>query len=111
MTIKSLEQTSLPEIVKTFNESFADYFVKIKLTQDQLIQKMTLENIRLNYYVGAFIDGQLVGLILSGIDNFKGIKTGYNGGTGVIPEHRGKGITPQLYEFLIEKYKKEGVVL
>ena len=109
LTIQNLEQTGLNTIIATFNEAFTDYYVKINLTQDQLIQKMTLENIRLKHSAGAFDGDQLVGLILSGIDTKGGLKTAYNGGTGVLPAYRGKGITPQLYSFLIDHYRQEGV--
>lgn len=109
MTIKNLEKTSLEDIVQTFNEAFTGYFVTIHLTKDLLIHKMTQENIRLSHSVGAFDKDRLVGFILCGIDTRNGQKMAYNGGTGVIPEYRGKGLTPKMYEFLMKLYKKEGV--
>lgn len=109
MTIQSLEKTSLDDIVQTFNEAFTGYFVNIHLTKDLLIHKMTQENIRLSHSAGAFDEDKLVGFILCGIDTRNGLKMAYNGGTGVIPAYRGKGLTPKMYDFLMDLYQREGV--
>ena len=109
MTLQILEKIAFEPIVATFNAAFSDYFVPIKLTKDLLVNKMTVEHIRLKYSVGAFDDGQLIGLILGGLDTVEGKKMAYNGGTGVVPNRRGKGITPKMYEFLLEIYRKEAV--
>ncbi len=40
MEIKSLEGIRIQEILNVFNESFSDYFVPFKLTEEQLTSKM-----------------------------------------------------------------------
>lgn len=99
MTIQTLEHTSIDEITEVFNRSFADYLVPFKLTQEQLIGKMNAENIHLAFSVGAFEGNQLVGFMLHGMD--PGQKIAYNGGTGVLPEQRGKRLTQQMYGHLV----------
>ena len=50
------------------------------------------------YSVVAVEDGNIIGLILNAIREYKGVKTGYDCGTGVIPEMRGKGIAKVMFE-------------
>ena len=109
MEIITLEHTPIDKIVEAFNKAFADYQVKIKLTEETLLQKIATENICLRYSVGAFIYGQLVGFILHAYDEIDGQRVIYNGGTGVLPSHRGKGISEKLYQFLIPRLKEEGI--
>jgi ribosomal protein S18 acetylase RimI-like enzyme len=98
--IKSLSETSVSDIIFAFNVSFADYFVKLQLTNEALIEKINAENIKLDYSVGAFADNKLVGFILIGIDTINGIQTAYNGGTGVITAFRGRQLTLSMYQQL-----------
>ncbi len=68
-----------------------------------------MEDINLDYSVGASIDGKLVGFLLYGIRNYNEVKTAYIGGTGVCPEHRGKKITQQMLDFSFPKLKEQQV--
>ena len=78
MKIKTLERTSTKEIVKAFNESFADYFTPVQLSEQQLISKMAADKTELSLSVGVFDSEKLVGFILHGfdvVDNLKMIYT------------------------------------
>lgn len=103
--ITTLEKVKNAEIAEVFNSAFADYFVKIELTEKNLADKILTENIVLEKSVGAFLDGKLVGFILLGIEN----KTAYNSGTGVIPNARGNNLTGKMYDFILPKLKAEDV--
>lgn len=105
MEFKTLENTSVSEIVETFNLAFSDYVTPLQLTLQQLQNKIIAEDINLHWSVGAFKNDKLVGYILHGLrDN-----TLYNGGTGVVPEFRGKQITKKLYAFIFEKIKNSDI--
>ena len=108
MTISSLENVSLDEIVSVFNRAFADYIVRVKLNKTTLEQRIITENISLAHSVGTFSKGRLVGFILHAYDDLNEERVFYNSGTGVLPEHRGQGITEKMYEYSIPKLKKEG---
>lgn len=100
-----LSKSLLPDIVDSFNRSFADYFVKIVLTQSSLEEKIAAESIDLERSAGTFLNGKLAGFILTGIDG----NISYNAGTGVLPEYRGNNLTEKMYGFLLPKLKLSGV--
>lgn len=107
--IKTLAKTSLEKITGTFNLAFSDYFVPIHLTLEQLSAKMKSDRVNLEYSVGAFEEEELIGFILHGTDIIEDKKVAYNGGTGVIPSKRGKGLTKQMYDFILPRLKEEGI--
>lgn len=105
MEFKTLENTSVSEILEAFNLAFSDYVTPLQLTLQQLQNKIIAEDINLYWSVGAFENEKLVGYILHGFRN----NTLYNGGTGVIPEFRGKQITKKLYAFILSKIKNTSI--
>jgi ribosomal protein S18 acetylase RimI-like enzyme len=100
MEIKTLESLPLPSIAKTFNEAFSDYNIPISYTDENFENKILSEGIDLKYSPGAFVNGELVGFILHGLDKIKGQLKVFNAGTGVVPEYRGKRILDKLYDFM-----------
>ncbi|WP_299107245.1 GNAT family N-acetyltransferase [uncultured Tenacibaculum sp.] len=109
MTIKTLEGISSQEILEVFNHSFSDYFIPFKLTHEQLVDKMKADRSDLSLSVGAFENEKLVAFILHGFDTIDNKKVVYNGGTGVIPENRGAGLTKQMYSFILPLLKEKGI--
>lgn len=109
MYIETLEPVSLRALTKTFNAAFADYVVKIQLTESALRFKMRQEHIDLRFSVGVYDQGQLVGFVLTSIGVVGGRKEAYNGGTGVMPAYRGQRSTQKMYEFLIPRLQAEAV--
>lgn len=102
---RTLENIKKDELIKVFNSSFADYFVKIKLNPQTLSDKILAENIDLENSVGAFFEDKLVGFILQGIE----CKNSYNAGTGVLHEFRGNQLTSKMYEFILPKLNSLGI--
>lgn len=108
-TIKTLENTSIATICATFNLAFSDYIVPMQITEEQLGKKMCIENIKLEYSVGAFENNELIAFILHGHDVLNGKQLLYNGGTGVIPAKRGNKLTLKLYEFIIPQLRQKEI--
>ncbi len=108
MTLQTLSGISLERITDAFNQAFSDYFVPMHLSSKQLQRKMYSEGVDLNVSAGAFDGDQLTGLILHGVDTLMGEKTAYNAGTGVLPSHRGHGLTARLYDFILPGLKAQG---
>lgn len=109
MEIKTLEGIDKKEIVKVFNDSFSDYFIPFKLTVEQLTSKMLADKTDLSLSVGVFENGKLIAFILHGFDTINNQEVVYNGGTGVIPEKRGFGLTKQMYLFILPILVEKGV--
>ncbi|AZA91081.1 ribosomal-protein-alanine N-acetyltransferase [Chryseobacterium nakagawai] len=106
MEFKTLAHVNVEEILAVFNHSFSDYIVPFYLTKEMLISKIAAEKLNLNISVGAFEDGKLISFILQSEKLEEGQKIIYNGGTGVVPESRGKGLVRKMYDFIIPVLKE-----
>ena len=109
MEIKTLKGIDEKRILKAFNQSFSDYFIPFQLIEEQLNSKMIADKVSLALSVGAFENDKLIAFILHGFDTIKGEKTIYNGGTGVIPEKRGLGLTNKMYNYILPFLKEKGI--
>jgi GNAT superfamily N-acetyltransferase len=109
MEIKTLEGTATKEIAQVFNEAFKGYFIPLNFTEEQLKSKMIADKTDLSLSVGVFEKGNLVAFILHGFDVINKQKVVYNGGTGVIPENRGAGLTQQMYQFILSQLLDRGI--
>ena len=109
MTLQTLENISLDELLDIFNGAFADYIVPFRLTREALANKIVNDHIRMDLSVGAFENGRLTGFILHGYGTPGGIPVAYNAGTGVLPEQRGKRLTNVLYTHLLPVLRRHGI--
>ena len=109
MEIRSLIGITSGEILETFNRAFSDYFVPLQLSLDQLESKMKADKTNLDLSVGAFAQGKLVAFMLHGFDTIDGRNLVYNGGTGVIPEQRGNGLSRKMYQFVLPLLEGRGI--
>lgn len=106
MEFRTLTNVSVDEILTVFNLSFSDYIVPFHLTKEVLTSKIAAEKLDMDISVGGFEDGKLVSFILQSEAIEDGQKIIYNGGTGVIPESRGKGLVRKMYDFIIPVLKE-----
>lgn len=109
MKFSTLDDISTTALSDAFNNAFEGYAVPMRMSEKQLEQKIYAENIDLNRSVGAFDDDGIVGFILIGIDTINGIKTAWEGGTGVIKGYRGKRLSVKMYEYIFPILKDNGV--
>lgn len=109
MEIENLKGTNCKDILNVFNKSFSDYFVPFRLTEEELVSKMIADKTDLELSVGVFENQKLIAFILHGFDILNNQKVVYNGGTGVIPEKRGLGLTKQMYSYNLPVLEKKGI--
>jgi ribosomal protein S18 acetylase RimI-like enzyme len=110
MRFQDLSFVSIPELTGAFNEAFSGYFVPLQLTEEAMEVKLRSEGIDLQYSIGAFDGDRLCGFILHGVDTRHGHTAVYNAGTGVVRAYRGKGLTQQLYQAVLSRLTREGMI-
>ncbi len=109
MTFRFLSPADLGEVRVAFNKAFADYFVESQLSEERLGDHLRESAVRLELSVGAFEQGEMVGLLLNGVDVWGGVLTAYDAGTGVVPAHRGRGVAGEMFRFAVPKLAESGV--
>lgn len=81
--------------------AFSDYPIPFEMSREGFVKKFIQKlNLSFNLSAGAFDGTSLVGFIFMTLEDYEGIYTAYNGGTGVLPEYRGRGITSTLFQYL-----------
>lgn len=108
MEIKTLKGVEISSIVDAFNKAFSDYVINFSFNNESFQRKIDAENIKLEYSPAAFVNGEIVGFILNGLDEINGVKSVSNGGTGIVPEQRGQRIVQKLYNYILPILKDEG---
>jgi ribosomal protein S18 acetylase RimI-like enzyme len=109
MEFRTLHGIADTELLRVFNESFANYFVPVAMTLEQLQQKIQSDPVDLDLSVGAFDGDRLVGLILHAFARIDGKNIAYNGATGVVPAYRNQGITRRMYEFILPALRARNI--
>jgi ribosomal protein S18 acetylase RimI-like enzyme len=99
--IRSLQESDLDQMYDTFIEAFSDYQISFNLTRKQFDQRFLEKlNISFNLSVGAFHEEKLVGFIFHALNEYRGEQMLYNGGTGVVPAHRGQKLVNMMYDHI-----------
>lgn len=106
---QSLANISLADNADTFNKSFVDYAVKLSITPERLAEKIETEGIDLDLSVGVFDGTDMVGFIWHGYKEQRGRRLIYNGGTGVVPAYRGKGLVQGMYTYIQQALKERQI--
>lgn len=111
LLIKSVEDCSIDEITELWNLGFLHYFTDMTRTTDQIAAHLDGHAIHRSLSVAAYIDGLPAGFVLIGLKTVRGLRTAWNGGTGVNPRFRGQGIAKKLLRKAIRRMVAAGVDL
>jgi ribosomal protein S18 acetylase RimI-like enzyme len=108
--IRTLKFEDIPAMRKAFLHAFCDYILDFDLTEEKFIKKF-VEKLNINYELsaGAFHGDEMVGFIFSNVGMYQGELTAYNGGSGVVPEFRGRNLAVKMYQYLINIFRESGV--
>lgn len=109
MEIRPLTDIPLPLIIDCFNAAFADYIVPMRVAIEPMRRRWLSCRTDYRLSFGAFDGDQLGGIMITGVDEWHGKKTAYNGGTGVIPAYRGRRIVQQMYAAALPFFRQEGI--
>jgi GNAT superfamily N-acetyltransferase len=108
---KKITELSIEEAVNLWNSGFEGYFVNMKMTVNSFLTRAVNEGLSLDHSVAAYLNGQPVGFVVNGFRSIGGKQVAWNGGTGIVPEFRGKGIGKRLMTRNLELYHDQGVEL
>jgi len=109
MNIKTVSQCTLNETLKAWNKGFEGYFVQIEMNEEVFLNRLVGEGLSPELSIVAFDQNNPVGIVLNGFRQMDGKKTSWNGGTGISPDYRGKGVSRVLMEETIAIYERENV--
>ena len=108
--IRLLQPQDFSQVYRTFSESFSDYLVKMELSKDAFRERMEGKlNLMYPFSVGVFHGEKLIAFILNTVNSYENQLTAYNGGTGVLEQYRGGGLTQKMYNFLFPIFKQSGI--
>ena len=109
VTIKRLKDCTLQDILSAWNRGFEGYFVQMEFSYEQFIKRMAQEELSAEHSILLY-DGRMpVGIVLNGIREVHGEKQAWNGGTGIAPEYRGRGLGRLAIAECLRIYEQEGV--
>ncbi|OHX41153.1 GNAT family N-acetyltransferase [Cytobacillus oceanisediminis] len=109
MKIKKLTQVTLEEALTAWNKGFEGYIVPIKMDIQAFVNRIASEGLSPEKSIVVFMHGEPCGIILNGFREINGRKIAWNGGTGIAPQYRGKGLSAAMMSEVLSIYKAEKV--
>lgn len=105
-----LSSISWEEIHTSMVEAFADYAVDLSYMTQKVLENRSAKN---GYdpeaSIGAFFNHKLVGHTLVGVTEWQQHLIGFDIGTGIIKEHRGKGVAGKMFDASLPVMKVKGI--
>jgi len=103
-------ESDLPVIHQAFLKAFADYLVDTSyMTQEVLGMRAIKNGIDFDLSIGSFYGSELIGFTLTGIDYRKGVKSAFDIVTGIVKDHRGKGLAKEMFNQILEKSRTKNI--
>lgn len=108
-TYRDFDKADFNHLYLAFINSFSDYFITFSPTEEQFNNRIFHKlNIAPDLSALAWQDERVIGFILHTINDYEGIRTIYNGGTGTVLSARRTGTATRLYEYLLPKLTATG---
>ncbi|WJY28097.1 GNAT family N-acetyltransferase [Sporosarcina trichiuri] len=98
ITYEPLSSLTFEAAHALFNRAFEGYLVPMHLTLDAFISRFGQHGLSPEVSIAAFDGDVPVGIVLQGIRETGGRVISWNGGTGIVPEYRGRKLGQPLME-------------
>lgn len=108
MRVDTLASTPFSAISSAFDEAFGDYSVSFSPSAAWLGEMLRRRGVRNELSVGVWEEARLVAFTLNGLGTWLGATTGYDSGTGVVPDYRGRRLTSLMLEKTEELLRAAG---
>lgn len=109
MIFIKMSELSAEDMVSLWNKGFEGYFLNSTLSLDKFLSRTVNEGLSLEHSLVVYEKSDPIGFVMNGFRVIEGKKVAWNGGTGITPEHRGKGIGKILMERNLQLYREHGV--
>ncbi|NOU87485.1 GNAT family N-acetyltransferase [Paenibacillus sp. LMG 31460] len=109
MIFKKMSELSAGDMVSLWNKGFEGYFLNSTLSLDKFLARTVSEGLSLEHSLVVYENSDPFGFVMNGFRVIEGRKVAWNGGTGISPDHRGKGIGKILMERNLQLYREQGV--
>lgn len=107
--IRSLQDVSTERLHQAFMVAFSDYVEPVSFSMRQLGRMLARRAYHGGISFGAFLHDEMVGFTLNGLDEWEGVVTAYDTGTGVRPEYRGMGIATRIFDASLPLFREQGI--
>ncbi|MDW0117527.1 GNAT family N-acetyltransferase [Sporosarcina thermotolerans] len=98
ISYKLISSLSFEKAHDLFNRGFEGYIMPMNLSLDTFVGRFGNDGLSPALSVVAYDGADPIGFVLQGIREVDGQKISWNGGTGIIPEYRGRGLGYPLME-------------
>ncbi|WP_342506005.1 GNAT family N-acetyltransferase [Sporosarcina sp. FSL K6-2383] len=102
ISYKLMSSVSFEEAHVLFNRGFEGYLVPMNLSFDTFVSRFGNDGLSPALSIVAYDGTDPIGFVLQGIREVDGQKISWNGGTGIIPEYRGRKLG---YSLMVEAEK------
>jgi GNAT superfamily N-acetyltransferase len=109
LIFKKMSELSAEDMVSLWNKGFEGYFLNSTLSLDKFLVRTVNEGLSLEHSLVVYENSDPIGFVMNGVRVIEGKKVAWNGGTGIAPDHRGKGIGKILMERNLQLYRDQGV--
>ncbi|GAA3407083.1 GNAT family N-acetyltransferase [Paenibacillus hodogayensis] len=106
--IRRLADCTFRQAVELWNLGFSGYYSDMSVTLEQFVTRLGRESIRPDLSVAAFAGEEPAGFVLVAKKTVDGVGIVWNGGTGVSPSQRGKGLAKLLMREAVEAMRESG---
>lgn len=110
MPFRPLHADDFPAVHAAFLEAFGDYAVPFHISGPDLEEMLRRRGYVPDASVALFEGERIVAFTLNGIGEWDRLRTGYDTGTGIVPSHRGRGLSKEMLDASIERLRAHRAV-
>jgi ribosomal protein S18 acetylase RimI-like enzyme len=110
ITCRLLSSSDSDSLYECFLAAFSDYEVDMRMSRHQFEQRLVRDGVQLEISAGAFDENRMIGFCMNAAGVWRGTRTAYDAGTGVIPGYRQQGVAKKLFQFIVPCLKEASVL-
>ncbi len=110
LEFRFLSRDMMPQIHNAFSKAFEDYAMDSSQVTERILTNRAIKNgVSFENSIGAFDGDELVGFTLVGLEERDAGLAAYDIATGIVKEHRGKGLAGAMFQKLKFKLSSQDV--